>query len=425
MCNGNDYHNTSEIEDHTHVNFPSFTSDKQLPSKDYILPYHSTLNDTTFDWVPMPREAETPAIGAVVRVPWEYKTTENASDLHQATEMHACSIYAQWVPVDVYYEPRTSDQVSFNVKGKLSETCLNLPYMPAVDQPIKNITISQEYADAINQNITFSSGDIPALVAILRLEVFQDDRVTESVVTAFKSPLLATAQTGVSVNVTMDDVRKSRATMISTILAGVITDGLARIAGNGLFPYSASMFLTNQTATDDSLVGRFLVTSARGGEDDTLNSTAADEGNWLRIDPVFDRYGYGYRWEGSKTVQFGIIVLLIHAAIAVAHSVYIFYKVVILKEGLLSSWTTVAELIALAMNSSPSMRLQDTCAGVEAAKTWRQVVTVRETNPGHLEMVVGPDEKARHPLPQAGKLYGHLAEQKEEDEFVDAARVIS
>src|ERR1700744_4031345 len=181
------------------------------------------------------------------------------------------------------------------------------------------------------------------------------------------------------------------------------------------------MFLLTQT-DGDKAVGRFLVTSAQGGEDETLNTTTADLGSLLRIDPVFGRYGYGYSWKGSKTVQFGIIVLLIHLLIAASHSIFIFYKVVIQREGLVSSWSTVADLIALAMNSSPSPRLQDTCAGVEAAKTWRQVVTVRETYPGHLELVVGPDEKARYPLPQAGKLYGHLVQDAEElgEEFFDA-----
>ncbi|KIX95139.1 uncharacterized protein Z520_09055 [Fonsecaea multimorphosa CBS 102226] len=414
MCNGFDYYNVSEVEARTHVNFPSFTPDKQLPSPDYILPYHSTLNDTTFDWVQMPAGTDNPAIGAAVRVPWEYIEVDDDNQLRQATEIHACSIYAQWVPVDVFYEPRTSDQVAFNVKGELTNTCLSsMPHeKAAVHQPVKNMTIDMAFANAINQNITFVTGPVPAIVGMLNQAVFPDDRVTDQVLNAFKSPFVGSAKTGANANLTDDEVRQSRATMISTILAGVITDGLARIAGNGLYPYSASMFLTNETQ-DGSLVGRFPVSSAQGGEDTVLNSTAADTRNWLRIDPVFERYGYGYRWEGSKTVQFGIIVLLIHVAIAAIHSLFLIYKVVIQKEGLVAAWTTVAELITLAMNSSPSPRLQDTCAGVMAAKTWRQVVTVRETYPGHLEMVVGPEEKAKHPQPQAGRYYGHVAEKRD------------
>lgn len=406
MCDGYDYYRTSDIEGRSHVNFPSFTPDKQLPSQEYILPYYSTLNDTTFDWVPMPQGDDNPSIGAAIRVPWIY-TQDNDTQLRQATEIHACSIYAQWIPVDVFYEPRDSDQVSFNVKGQLSETCLSLPYTQADDQPVKNVTIDLEYANDMNQLITFVTGDIPAIIAMLNEATFQDDQVTDAIAYTFKSPFVGSTTSGQSANLSTDAVRQNRATMISTILAGVVTDGLARIAGNGLFPYSAPMFLTNET-DEGNLVGKFLVTSAHGGEDESLNATAAELDNWLRIDPLFDRYGYGYRWEGSKTVQFGITVLLVHVALALGHSLIILYKVLILRQGVVSSWTTVAELVTLALNSTPSARLQDTCAGVTAAKTWRQVVSVRETYPGHLEMVVGPEDTTRHPKPQAGRLYGHV-----------------
>jgi hypothetical protein len=199
--------------------------------------------------------------------------------------------------------------------------------------------------------------------------------------------------------------------MISTLLVGVVTDGLARIAGNGIFPYSASMFLTNQTTASGSIVGRFVVSSAHGGDDNALNATQVDTDEWLRVDPVFSRYCYGYRWTDSRTAQFGIIVLLIHFVLAVSHCAIILYKVLIAKEGLVGSWTTISELLALAMNSTPSPNLQDTCAGVQAAKTWRQPVAVRETYEGHLEMVVGAAAKAQYPLPEAGKVYGHLREE--------------
>lgn len=96
--------------------------------------------------------------------------------------------------------------------------------------------------------------------------------------------------------------------MVSARLVSIITDGLARIAGNGLFPHWTAMFLTNETDAGN-LAGRFVVTSAQEGEDDdALNSTFPDVDN---SDIVFDRYGYRYRWEGSGTAQFGITVLLI------------------------------------------------------------------------------------------------------------------
>lgn len=272
------------------------------------------------------------------------------------------------------------------------------------------MTIDQQYADAINQPIPFTQGNVPAIQAMLNQLVFEQGVVAPTNQTgyAFKSPLVVNANGSNYIQTTDDEVRKSRATVISTMLAGVITDGLARIAGNGIYPYSAAMFLTNKTDSSGGLVGRFVVSSAKGGQDESLNATSADLNDWLRIDPEFSRYGYGYRYQGSGTAQFGIVILLIHVALAAMHTAFILYKVLVAREGLVGSWTTVAELLTLALNSSPSSRLQNTCAGVSAAKTWREEISVREISNGHLGLVVGPEEKSRYKLPQAGLTYGHL-----------------
>ncbi|KAK5455005.1 hypothetical protein LTS15_005725 [Exophiala xenobiotica] len=412
LCDGFDYSNVSEVENRGAVSFPSLETNRTLPTPGFRLPYNGTLNATDVQWVKMPTGASIPTLGVAVRVPWIYFTNASMTETRQATEIHACSVYAQWVPVFVWYEPRSSDQVSFYVEGDLPDTCLTIPRVPATGRSIRAMAIDQQYADAINQPIPFDTGNVPAITAMLSQLTFPQGVVAPTNETgyAFKSPFLGNAVGDNYVPTTNDDVRKSRATVIATLLAGVITDGLARIAGGGIFPYSAAMFLTNDTDSNDSLVGRFVVSSAVGGQDESLNATSADVENWLRIDPVFSRYGYGYRWEGSTTAQFGIIILLVHVTLAIMHSAFIMYKVLVVRDGLVSSWTTMAEFLALAMNSSPSPRLQNTCAGVNTASTWRQEISVRETYRGHLELVVGADDKARHRKPQTGQVYGHLVD---------------
>ncbi|EXJ77326.1 hypothetical protein A1O3_09552 [Capronia epimyces CBS 606.96] len=94
------------------------------------------------------------------------------------------------------------------------------------------------------------------------------------------------------------------------------------------------MFVTNKTDESGGLVGRFAVTSTQEGKDSLLNSTTVDAETWLRLDPTFSRYGYGYRWEGSRTAQFGITVLLVLVALAAAHSLFVLYKISIAGAGL-------------------------------------------------------------------------------------------
>ena len=56
-------------------------------------------------------------------------------------------------------------------------------------------------------------------------------------------------------------------------LAGVVTDGLARDVGDGSFLYSAPFFFLPNRTSDGEIQGRFVFTSANGGQDGPLNTT--------------------------------------------------------------------------------------------------------------------------------------------------------
>ena len=184
-----------------------------------------------------------------------------------------------------------------------------------------------------------------------------------------------------------DDARRQRAKLVSTVLAGVVTDGLARNAGDGAFPYSASMFLLPNITTDGFLQGRFPVTSATGGEDDPLNTTnPADEAQWLRLNPAFQRYGYGYRWHENRTTQFGISLLLVHLVIALVYMVFVLCDILGRNGGIPSAWETIPEMFTLAMNSRSIDRIRNSYAGVSDA------AAVRVTSEGYLEIVPGRQE---------------------------------
>lgn len=75
-----------------------------------------------------------------------------------------------------------------------------------------------------------------------------------------------------------------------------------------------------------------------------------------------------------------------------------------------TAWDSTAELVALAMNSSPTKVLQNTCAGIVGRQAFSTSVRVLTTNPGHLELVFGD---LKDPNSQASKLvmnqkYGKL-----------------
>ena len=76
------------------------------------------------------------------------------------------------------------------------------------------------------------------------------------------------------------------------------------------------------------------------------------------------------------------------------------------QQGIGCSWDQITELIALAVNSKSTSRMQNTCAGIETSRTWQGIVAVRETYAGHLEMVFGEEAKAMNSFAEAEKKYG-------------------
>ena len=378
----------------------------QVP--DWTYKYSRPQNTSNITFVEIPGSGpETPSLGAVLTLP----LVENINGTWiQTTENLACSIYSSWIPVDAFYEPTVNDQVSYGIRSTMSDTCLDIPVDPAPGRTAINTTIDIDYANAINQPIVFVTGNVPAVLGVLQRFVHTDSTfVTNG--SQFRSPIPSVASGVNNVLITDDEARRQRAKLVSTVLVGMITDGLARNVGDGSFPYSASFFLLPNRTGDGTLQGRFVFSSATAGDDEPLNTTnIADTSQWLCLNPKFQRYGYGYHWHGSRTTQFGISVLLVHLVIASAHMAYVLREIMWKDRGLPGAWETIPEFFALAINSSSSEKLQNTCAGISETRTWNEPVAVREASEGHLEMVLGRNQMLQMPRARTGVRYGALPE---------------
>lgn len=110
--------------------------------------------------------------------------------------------------------------------------------------------------------------------------------------------------------------------------------------------------------------------------------------------------------------------MLVYCVLVLGH---IFYSAI---SGVSSTaWDSAAELVALAMNSSPTETLQNTCAGIIGRKALKTPVRVLATTQGHLELVFG---EGKNPNAQTselvmneryGKLAGEDGNEDEEQEF--------
>ncbi|KAH0542505.1 hypothetical protein FGG08_003101 [Glutinoglossum americanum] len=139
-------------------------------------------------------------------------------------------------------------------------------------------------------------------------------------------------------NSTADFTPASEAPMMAFILSFLLTDGLARVANFEDSPFSSSQ---SKETPYNLYFNNF-------------------------------RLGYGYGLKGA-VVKLAVVILLLHTLVALIHTFSIFgsgrgYK----------SWSTMEELLTLAMNSPPTMALNNTCAGIGDIETWKKIVKVRE-----------------------------------------------
>jgi hypothetical protein len=395
--------NRSNTSDLTSMVFPKLGNDPPLDAKLMHVPewtwdYPRPMNSSNFTWVPLPEAPGGPSIGAVFTIPITEEDNYPTGPWFQASELVVCSVYAQWAPVDAWYEPTTTDQVDYSIADSNVGSCLDSPLSPVTTREAINITLDMGYANAINTPIDFVTGDEPAIYGLMQSFISPSGYLPDT--TTFASPYTATT----NATFATDQTVKSRSMLLATVLATVTTDGLARIAGNGVWPYSTPIFVVEESPSN--LTGIFPQTDEAGGFTEPLNTTAAHMKDWLRLDIEVQRFGYGYQWRDSKTVQFGISVLLIHVAMAVGHLFFMLWAIVMEEQGVGCSWDQITELIALAVNSKSTSRMENTCAGIETSRTWQEIVTVRETYEGHLEMVFGEEAKAMNNLAEAEKKYG-------------------
>lgn len=121
-------------------------------------------------------------------------------------------------------------------------------------------------------------------------------------------------------------------------------------------------------------------------------------------------YGWSYQVDNVGT-ELALTVVIAYCLFAMVH---IFYALISGISG--SAWNSVAELVALAMNSNATTVLQNTCAGIIGVKAFRTNVQILETTEGHLEMCFDEGFGSRDSALKVkiNEKYGRVADQEKE-----------
>ncbi|KAL8769681.1 MAG: hypothetical protein Q9194_005387 [Teloschistes cf. exilis] len=171
------------------------------------------------------------------------------------------------------------------------------------------------------------------------------------------------------------------ATSANIILAGLLANGLARTG------FDSQLQGKMRTAFNPKLNtsipdGDFWFS----GKGDMFQVDAAGSKDWVKLRVDSSVEGYAFSTEGFAP-KLTAAVLLIYCALVMAHICYAAVSGVSSQ-----SWNSIAELVVLAVNSSSTMQLRNTCAGISQMCVFRspiRILTSKDFNDedDHLELL--------------------------------------
>jgi hypothetical protein len=322
-----------------------------------------------FEWVDLPEQATPfPVIGALFRF----------STKAVAHTMLPCTVTASWVPVKTWLDPRIDSTVLQDSSDPL--TIVSDPLSMLQSQPI---TIQRDWADLLN-----APSGTTLWVTQYNLSII------EAEVAAYGYP-------------DADGFWRIQPPgyipwLFATPLSLQIADGLAEFSS---VHNSCSAYIYNYNRTHPSNSYTLLL------DDVDLESNITwyppDEpfdvvarrntSQWTEIEWEVLRFGYGWGFNGI-TIYFAATILLLHAVLAIIHVLF-----ALSQKWATNSWTSTMELLALAMNSTPTQRLSNTSAGIRKSATWKEIVRIREVGDTKLQLVF--DDAGMGEKPKLGKKY--------------------
>lgn len=361
----------------------------------------SLLNVVNFTWVDLQSRDVNASIGAVFSVP-------DIPDSGQSGMIVPCTVEARWIDSSLFYDPSTSDMVLDNVTDP-SVFSQDSSKRGKKDTPLAAsdiVKIPLDWAQMLNTETPryASYGPSTLMTRILDplIEWAADHRTNQSSEATYHGEAFKEDPRFFGRQLTHD---------IAMILALFVADAMSR-AGYVYtiavtYDRNATSFrqlsLTNQVGVD--AWGYNVTLSLPDYEQYTAR-------NWTRFDLTVYRQGYGYSLN-SITTKLGLAVLCIFMAVVVVYLVWWTCASIRFRRShphrtvTTFQWSSIGELLALAINSPRSHDLDGTCSGIEDPKVWGIPIRIREVEPSHLGLRVGELKETDAPVMASGR-YGGL-----------------
>ena len=350
--------NSSDPQDN--LVFPNLTRADLLNTSGPLTEYRLRWVDLPFDGV---------AVGAVILLP---RSAHNATQ-----EVFLCSIGAGWGLSMMNYTAAINgdatpivSQIDFK---SLSNSSQSGPQIP--DRYFRGSTSAEELSR--EQNLFYFYPAFPQRPVV----------VTEDWARYLNPSIEYLNTTVINILMGLNWISDGRVEA-QTVLAGMVANGLARIGAA-----SQLQGTVKQTAEPNGSTGYDGNYWFAGKGNNVFQVDPEESKDWVKFRVSSKIEGYAYNTQAT-TIKLAIGLLLAYCLIAIAHIIYAGIS------GISSTcWDSIGEVTALAMNSTPTAALRNTCAGITELKIFKLPVRVlafrdAEGDGEHLELVFGDlDEK--------------------------------
>ncbi|KAL8682702.1 MAG: hypothetical protein Q9186_001298 [Xanthomendoza sp. 1 TL-2023] len=352
---------------------PMFAIDYPGLSRSEILSTAGSKSDYRIRWVELPEDLfNGSSIGAVILQPTANETQG----------IFLCNIAAGW------------GSSSMNMSSSPAASGTGLASSSIYD-PTSTLPHAKDYSRRIAESVlTF---DFP-LFPQRKIDITADWA-------EYLNPRIPSLNTTV-INALMRTNLKDQidSTSANMILAGLLANGLSRTG------FTSQLQGEIRTAFNPEINasipdGNYWLS---GNKDVfTVDPVASKDWVQLRVDSSVEGYGFGLDGIAPKLTA---AVLLLYCALVMVHVVYT------LTSGVSStSWDSITEMMALAVNSNPTKHLRNTCAGVAQMAIFQlpvRILTNKDMgeDDDHLELVVGGVEElvSRRCRIQENREYGTM-----------------
>jgi hypothetical protein len=318
------------------------------PDLSLFQPWGPSIPNRTF-WVDPPDLGpKTPSIGAVMVL--------NNLNYTKYVDVITCSLYASWLPVKVYMD--TKDLSIHPTIAILLEDIIeygryaNWNDVRDAVTSAERIRLAYDWANAaLPPNETIKQITYPLLLENLEIRGF-----------------------GVALSL-------------------LVTDALAR------FGMASGVILADDS--QETVISDYFALEKPA--DDNDNSQILHKEQMIKVNFSQIRYGYGYSLQGV-TRRLATGILMLHVLLALVHSLAIVYL-----GWSCPSLSSLHEFFALAMNSPPTPKLENTCAGIERLDTYKHVTEVKEVSHKHLAFVLDGGKGSYNDV-DVNEEYGQMGE---------------